>query len=506
MKITEGFRNINQKILISNEYKTTRLRLIKDLYNSVQFDGKIVLIGFGCVGRVLFFMLVRTLKMDFNKFIIIDKQDKINEIKLILKKLGNIHNVKFLKYQIIESNYKLIFDSINLSKNDIIIDCSYMIDTISIMNYCSKHQLSYINSCIEDWDYTTLDDPFKYSLFCKHKKLEKCNTTLPKNFNLLVSMGCNPGNVSIWCKIAIDLLAKKKNITTTGKSHALLAKELDIRTIHISERDTQSSSIPKKMNEYCNTWSSDGECYYEEALGCVEMSIGTHENSQYSNQIYRNKGYAIFDRKGLDTYAQSYLPYYGRYIGQIIRHDEAYTIGKNLEVFNNNELIYKPSVYYVYHPTNESRMSIEELKERNYKYQDKWRLLTDDIIQGRDILGLTFYLGNGEIYWIGSLLDINESRDIFENKMDEFVNATNTQVVAGFLSGIFQLIEMSKNNIYKGLMVPEDLDYNKAFQVQELFLGKFEFTKIDEKFEKYSSKFIKNKDEKNRYILTDFLI
>lgn len=504
MKLTEGYRNINKKIFIPNAEKNKRIKQLRSLYNSINFNGKILLIGFGCVGRALFFMIARLFNMNYDKFYIIDKQDKSSEIKTILDRLGNIKQVKYEKCQITQHNYKDKFDSINFSKNDLIIDCSYMIDTSAIMDYCSKHQLSYINSCIEDWDYTVLDDPFKYSLYCKHQKLEKQSTKYAKNYNLLVSMGCNPGNVSIWCKMGIDLIAREKNLY--AKSHAELAKELDIRTIHISERDTQISNVPKKINEYCNTWSSDGECYYEEALGCVEMSIGTHENVNYPNQIYRNNGYAIFDVKGIDTYAQSYLPYYGRYIGQIIRHDEAYTIGKNLEVRSNNELIYKPSVYYVYHPTNDSRMSIEELKERNYIYQDKWRLLTDEIISGRDILGLTYYLGNGDIYWIGSLLDITESRELFENKMDEFVNATNTQVVAGFLSGIIQLIDMGNKGIYKGFIVPEDLDYKKAFSIQKLFLGEFSFHKLNEKFCKYSRKFTKNTDSKFNWSLPDFLV
>ena len=63
--------------------------------------------------------------------------------------------------------------------------------------------------------------------------------------------------------------------------------------------------------------------------------------------------------------------------------------------------------------------SKNNLKEKNYKYQDNTRLFTKDIIDGRDELGLTFFLGNGDIFWIGSLLDIDEARDIYENKFDD---------------------------------------------------------------------------------------
>ncbi len=64
--------------------------------------------------------------------------------------------------------------------------------------------------------------------------------------------------------------------------------------------------------------------------------------------------------------AQSWVPYYGRYTGQIVRHDEAYTIGKELAIRDeNNKITYQPSVYYVYHPSDDAQLSLYELLERN---------------------------------------------------------------------------------------------------------------------------------------------
>lgn len=42
----------------------------------------------------------------------------------------------------------------------------------------------------------------------------------------------------------------------------LLAMLLGVKVMHISERDTQISSTPKKVNEFVNTWSCEG--IYEE--------------------------------------------------------------------------------------------------------------------------------------------------------------------------------------------------------------------------------------------------
>jgi homospermidine synthase len=52
--------------------------------------------------------------------------------------------------------------------------------------------------------------------------------------------------------------------------------------------------------------------------------------------------------------------------------------------------------------------------------------MTDEIIDGRDVLGLTYYLENGEVFWIGSTLGIDEARKLFDSEFNDYVNATNT--------------------------------------------------------------------------------
>ena len=56
-----------------------------------------------------------------------------------------------------------------------------------------------------------------------------------------------------------------------------LAQALGVKVIHISERDTQISSVPKQEDEFVNTWSVEG--FYEEGIAPAEMGWGTHERS-----------------------------------------------------------------------------------------------------------------------------------------------------------------------------------------------------------------------------------
>ena len=165
--------------------------------------------------------------------------------------------------------------------------CAIEICAIDMMKICQEYGCGYINSATEIWDYKNVYDPLSYTLYPIIKDVRNFSDELKKsgkiNFNAVIDMGCNPGNVSLWAKVGLDMINKHYKTKKT-------AEELDIRTIHISEYDTQRSSIPKRINEYCNTWSSDGESYFDEALSPVELSYGTHEKN------YLNKD-EVIDRK-----------------------------------------------------------------------------------------------------------------------------------------------------------------------------------------------------------------
>jgi homospermidine synthase len=455
-----------------NSSKQERFNLLKNMFNSFNYNGKIFLLGFGAIGKPILYMLLKIVKMDPKNVTVIDKMNKNNENQYF-RALG----VNFIKCLITKDSYRHLLN--NIAKNDIIIDCAYNIYTYDMLQLCQEKGCHYINSCIEFWDFEGVADPILYSLYYKQEELQKLNRSYPvKNFNAIISMGCNPGNVSIWTKLGLEKIAKKNNIPILG-SFGELAKKIGVQVIHVSERDTQGTTTPKKVNEYCNTWASDGVSFCEEALGCIEASWGTHEKSVPEDKLLLKDNFIIINRMCIHTMAQSVVPLYGRYFGYVIRHDEANTIGKHLEVKEHDKIVYKPSVYYVYHPCDSARISMEEVIEREFEYQNKWRLLTDEINYGRDILGLTYFLENGDVYWIGSVLSIDEAREIFENKFNEWINATNVQVMAGYISGILHIMDLIKNKENKGLMVPDDLPHHKLWKYMKPFLGDFIFKKID---------------------------
>lgn len=510
--------NVLEKSILSKEERYQRVKNMCN--NKKEFSGNFWIIGAGSIGSSIIFLLLKLFKITEKNIFVIDKnKDLKNKIKQYYGEM-----IKFINEDIVKSNYKTVLNSVK--KNDIIIDCSYCINTCDMLEFCNYRGCSYINSSIEEWvdEDDDPDNPVKNCLMYKTLQIEEVGRKITnKNTNFIVSMGCNPGNVSIWIKLALRLL---NNNQFKYENFGELAFKLGIEVVHISEKDTQLTKDPKKNNEYCNTWSGTAESMYEEATAAMEGSWGTHEKNVPKDiqfDPYQNNNYLVLKRRGFSTYANSYVPISKNFIGMLIRHDEVFTIGRELAYYQNNKLISKPSVYYVYHPTDSTIMSFYELKERNLEYQDHCRLLTNDIICGRDELGLSIFLNKGDIYWIGSLLSIEESREIFKlmgeqsneiynKKLDEIINATVLQVLAGYLSGIIYILELIQENKYLGLMVPDDLPYGKILKNSMPFLGEFIMKKIDDwdyknKYEKLiENKELNTNNNKKLWQFDDFLV
>lgn len=472
-----------------------RKKKLNDLFkNKIRFPYKLYIIGYGAIGPLLLHLLINCLSINYKNITVIDEQNVSDKFNKYYKN----KDIKLInKTKVTKDNYLTLFK--DLSINDIIIDCAFDIDTLALVKLCQERGASHINSCLGKWSSSNAhsdahsdthsdahSDAQNDTIYKLHNEIDNYTKTLNNiNFNFVACMGCNPGNVSLWAKLGIIHIANKElfNLNTELPiKYNELANKLDIQVIHISEKDTQIINNPKKLDEYCNTWASTMIPYYYEGLAPIELSWGTHEQEQFSKDeiISYENNYLILKKKGFYTNAQSWVPLYGRFIGNIICHDEALTIGTSLTVYDvNNSVIYKPSIYYVYNPCDAAHLSIEELKDSNDTYQTNYRLLSSEVESGRDILGLTFYLANKNVYWIGSLLSIEEARYLFNEEINDLVNATNVQVVAGYLTGIMQIIKNNKKNIKSGLINPDDLDIRRSMKYQLPLLGEFMFTKVN---------------------------
>jgi homospermidine synthase len=93
---------------------------------------------------------------------------------------------------------------------------------------------------------------------------------------------------------------------------------------------------------------------------------------------------------------------------------------------------------------------MQELRMRQYKLHEDQRILSDDIIDGRDELGVLLMGHDFTSWWCGSLLDIHTTRKLVAHQQ-----ATTLQVAVSVVAAALWMID----NPRKGFLLPDDIDH-----------------------------------------------
>lgn len=447
----------------------------------VKFNGNILVIGCGYVSRCTIPLLLKHLDMPFSNITIIDFADKRNFVNDALKQGVNYDTIRITSENMDAVLSKYVNDG------DIIIDLAWCIDCSEIMQWCCDHNVRYVNTSVEEWEPNENVEnktPQKRTLYSRHMALRKrFGSWDKKGPSMIVEHGANPGLVSHFtklalCDIALKIMAEKPEDyrsklfpeLISGNNFPVIAQLTGTKVIHISERDTQIINRPKKPNEFVNTWSIEG--FYEEGIAPAEMGWGTHEKTLPFNACTHTEGYQnqiCLAQCGIKTKVHSYVPS-GEIIGMVIRHGEAITISDYLTLKKNEEVIYRPTVYYAYCCCDAAINSLYELEMRNFRIQDRYRVVTDEIVDGQDELGVLLMGHDFKSWWCGSVLDIEEARKLVPHQ-----NATTLQVASSVLAAVCWII----NHPQEGFCVPDDLPYDEVIEYAMPYLGKFVSQPVD---------------------------
>jgi homospermidine synthase len=376
-----------------------------------------------------------------------------------------------------------------LGPGDLCVDLGWNIGCNDIVQWCHDHGVLYVNASIETWDpYAGIDSktPPERTLYARHMALRGmiAGWRDPQGPTAVLDHGANPGLVSHFAKrgladIARRLLAERKpggqhreriEDALARRAWNELAFRLGVKTIHISERDTQITGVPKRENEFVNTWSVEG--LYEEGTSPAEMGWGTHERKLPPGAWRHRRGprnQICLDAWGLRTQLRSWVPC-GEIVGFVIRHGEAFSISDRLTVWKGGTAVYRPTVHYVYCLCDAAMASIHELEMRNFRLQERQRILGDDIAGGRDELGCLL-MGHGyKSWWIGSILDIAEARRLAPGQ-----NATTLQVACAVVAACRWMIRNPK----MGVCLPDDLPHEEILRDVRPYLGRFVSRPVD---------------------------
>ena len=387
-----------------------------------------------------------------------------------------------------------VFLSSRVGSGDLLVDLAWNIDNPTILQWCRDHNVRYLNTSVEVWDpYIDLErtHPLDRTLYVRHMQLRRMmrSWTDNKGATAVLEHGANPGMVSHLAKQALveiatamlrdglagvasssptataDLEAALAVAVNDGTGFNVLAMRTGTKVVHIAELDTQVTDRPKQPGEFVNTWSVDG--LYEEGIAPAELGWGTHEVKLPPNAyVHTGEGpchQICIAKPGVETWVRSWVPS-GEIRGMVVRHGEALTMSEHLMVADpeTGTAVYRPTVHYAYHPSDSAINSLLELRMRGWEMQPRQRILNDEIIAGRDELGVLLMGHPYKSWWTGSLLNIDEARAIVPGQ-----SATTVQVGGSIIAALGWMLDHPN----EGVCVPDDLPYDDLLRRTRPYLG-----------------------------------
>jgi len=431
-----------------------------------RFEGPIVMIGFGSIGKGALPLLERHVGFDRNKFIVIAPEDDD-------RRLLDERQLRFLHKAITKENYRDVLAPLLTvgPGRGMIVNLSVDTSSVDLIAFAKDIDAFYIDTVVEPWPgfYTdrkrSISERSNYAL---REGVLELRRRRPGGVTAVSCCGANPGMVSWFAKQAlVDVAADiglKADEPKSRDDWALLMRRAGIKGIHIAERDTQRARDPKPRNVFVNTWSVEGFC--SEGLQPSELGWGTHEKRMPANGRRHEFGCdaAIYlTQPGAGTRVRSWTPTAQAQLAFLVTHNESISIADYFTLRESGKVVYRPTCHYAYHPCDDAVLSLHEMAGSGWQMQPEWTILDErDIVDGIDELGVLLYGHAKNAYWFGSQLSIEETR-----RLAPYQNATGLQVTSAVLAGIVWMLE----NPDRGIVEADDMDFRRCLEIQRPYLG-----------------------------------
>jgi len=417
----------------------------------IEFPGRILLVGFGSIGQGVLPLILRHVGIAPERIAIVTA-DEAGAAEAAQ------YGIKVIREPLTRENFRRILAPL-VGRGDFVLNVSVDVSSIALVKYCWEKGAMYLDTCIEPWPggYTDPTVPparrTNYALREEALALRPGNARAP---TAVLTHGANPGLVSHFTKQALLNLAADIGIEAdTPASRAEwgdLARRLGVKVVHVAERDTQVSGIPKEPGEFVNTWSVDG--FVSEGSQPCELDGKRHD---FGCQC------AIYlMQPGAATRVRTWTPRAGNFHGFCITHGESISMADYFTVRDGAQVVYRPTVHYAYHPSDAAVLSVHELAGRNFILQERKRILGEDIMRGIDELGVLLAGHKRNAYWYGSQLSIEQARALAPHN-----SATSLQVTVACLSGMVWAME----NPNCGLVEPDEMDFRRNLEICMPYLG-----------------------------------
>ena len=459
----------------------------------VKFDGRIVQFGFGAVGKSFYEKLSKEIRYNEMKYYVISANP--DEFDDYINMGGIAPN--FIIREVSRENFGDVFEPY-LAEGDLLIDFADMVGTRDICEWCAKRNIMYINTGEADWP------DHWYSIFNENELKHKLRAELASDggvnqYPIVLHHGNNPGLVSHFVKAAIEYVAntqlkKDKQLKALIKSGKFneAARYLGVRQIHVNDVDLQEMKGTYQENLLYSTWCM--ESFWFEMLSEATINIGTHEKIDYEeecNFVKYDKGFLEFKKIAADTRCATYYPG-GRFEAYLVPHEETVTIAKNLEVVENGEVVYRPTVMFLYQPCPFADRYFKEAKVNHYPNPDPDKpqdceegpgpyvihgyvypqnfevAYKSHIASGTEYVGILLLGEKFDPVWVGNRID---PAFLYKDKKTSYWQTPTITPVS--MSALAAVVWMLKNKTAGGIYFPDDIpDYKEIIKMAEKYISK----------------------------------
>ena len=350
------------------------------------------------------------------------------------------------------------------------IDLTVNTDSIKIIELARKNNTLYINTSIEEYKKSELENPEKETLYYQNIKLEKSLKKVKSKISLFESAGANPGLISNLAMNAIHKYCedhKPHLLEYIRRNKWAYVASKCLYMIHCAEKDTQETHYKPTNNTMYQTWSPSG--FVSEALSPSFISAAKAPAPGYHQSKYNQRMFINPNIKSMDAKTDSYIITPNNKVekiqGRMITHNEVVSMS---ELFSTAK--FTPTITYVYDSCPISQQSLELMKSNNYKEpKHNIAIYQNDVINkdGYDSLGACVFFNDGRVYWCGSVLTNKQTMKKLGNHC--ISNATQLQVSISVLAYINYLLK----NKHKGIMTSEDVPWRTIIKYCRPYLGRF---------------------------------
>src|SRR5436853_6878311 len=219
-----------------------------------RFDGPIVMIGFGSIGKGTLPLIERHIAFDRAKFVVIAPDDSD-------RRLLDERQIRCIHRALTKENYRDILTPLLTTGpgRGMVVNLSVDTSSVDLMELCKDLDAFYIDTVVEPWPglYTnrklSISERSNYAL---RQSLLDLRRRRPGGVTAVSCCGANPGMVSWMVKQALIDVARDLGITgeepKTRDAWARLMQRAGVKGIHIAERDTQRAPDPKPRSVFVN--------------------------------------------------------------------------------------------------------------------------------------------------------------------------------------------------------------------------------------------------------------